>query len=326
MTQITAAIMPPAYTTFLDGNGAPVSGGSVGFFVPGTSTKKDTWQDPLQVTLNLNPVILDGDGKALIYGNGQYRQIVYDAVGNVVWDNLTYGLPPGDSDAQGFGAATVVPAAATIDLGLYPTKHIYVSNGAGSITDFGSSASTDAPIYLVYINTTVTIVNNVTTLRLPGGVNINALPGDYLMMDYRGSGVWNCMMFQPAIGYPRSDTVNAWNNENTFNKQTDSPFIPLVIAGATFTPDFSTGNNFSAGVGANFTMANPTNAKPGQSGVFRIQQTAVSIVVTWGSAFVASGGIATQTLTGTSGAIDYFAFLVKTTTEIVLTAVRNVSH
>lgn len=85
----TASILPPGKTQFFDSNGNPLAGGSVGFYIPNTLTFKTTWQDSGQSVANANPVILDGSGEAIIYGIGQYRQIVKDSLGNTIWDQLT---------------------------------------------------------------------------------------------------------------------------------------------------------------------------------------------------------------------------------------------
>lgn len=84
-----ASILPPGKIQFCDANGVPLAGGSVAFYVPGTLTPKDTYQDAGQITLNTNPVTLDSAGRALIYGSGTYRQIVKDSSGNTIWDQLT---------------------------------------------------------------------------------------------------------------------------------------------------------------------------------------------------------------------------------------------
>lgn len=74
-------------------------------YVPGTTTPKTTWVDQAQMTANVNPIILDSSGRAIIYGVGQYRQIVTDSHGNTVWDQLTSGTPgiSGYVDARDFG-------------------------------------------------------------------------------------------------------------------------------------------------------------------------------------------------------------------------------
>lgn len=84
-----ATLLPNATQQFLDQNGVPLAGGSVYFYVPGTTTPKDTYQDVAAQTLNTNPVTLDSSGEAIIYGTGSYRQVVYDVAGNLIWDQLT---------------------------------------------------------------------------------------------------------------------------------------------------------------------------------------------------------------------------------------------
>ncbi len=91
----TATLLPNGEQQFIDGNGVPYAGGQVYFYIPNTSTLKNTWQNVGQTILNTNPVILDGAGRAIIYGSGQYRQVLQDSSGNTVWDQLTqdvYGL------------------------------------------------------------------------------------------------------------------------------------------------------------------------------------------------------------------------------------------
>src|SRR4051812_6096346 len=82
----TAAIIPPAKTTFVDQNGKPLTSGTVDFYIPSTSTRKTTWQDAAETVQNANPVVLDAAGRGLILGSGSYRQVVKDRNGNVIWD------------------------------------------------------------------------------------------------------------------------------------------------------------------------------------------------------------------------------------------------
>jgi len=101
----TASILPSAETQFSDANGAPYAGGKVYLYVPGTTTPKNSWQDPNTTTLNTNPVILDSAGRAIIWGSGQYREVLQDSLGNTIWDQLTYAINP--SSANGFANGTL---------------------------------------------------------------------------------------------------------------------------------------------------------------------------------------------------------------------------
>jgi len=114
----TEAILPNGMTQFSDGNGAPYVGGHVYMYVPFTTTPKPTYQDPLGHTPNTNPISLDANGRAIIWGNGEYRQVVQDLNGNVVWDQLTYASPASSSGGSGgviwYGTATGTANAITL--------------------------------------------------------------------------------------------------------------------------------------------------------------------------------------------------------------------
>src|SRR6185437_6913414 len=90
-----ATILPAPEIQFISAAGAPVAGGTVAFYVPGTSTPKDTYQDAGQTILNTNPVTLDAAGRAIIYGSGTYRVVLKDASGNLIYDQLSADTPVG---------------------------------------------------------------------------------------------------------------------------------------------------------------------------------------------------------------------------------------
>jgi hypothetical protein len=110
-----ATILPTGETQFLDANGDPLAAGTVTFYIPGTTTPKDTWQNAAQSILNSNPVTLDAAGRAIIYGSGAYRQVVKDQFGNLIWDQDTAepnqgavsfgGTSGGTANAQTLSAA-----------------------------------------------------------------------------------------------------------------------------------------------------------------------------------------------------------------------------
>jgi hypothetical protein len=77
-------IIPEAQ--FIDADGHPYAGGSLASYIVGTSTPKATWLDPAGAALNTNPVILDAAGRCLLWGDGDYRLILRDAAGNLIWD------------------------------------------------------------------------------------------------------------------------------------------------------------------------------------------------------------------------------------------------
>jgi hypothetical protein len=83
------SLIPNAKVQFSDASGRPLVGGSVYMYFVGTENFKDTYQNPGQTILNTNPIVLDGSGEAVIWGNGAYRQVVTDKFGVQIWDQVT---------------------------------------------------------------------------------------------------------------------------------------------------------------------------------------------------------------------------------------------
>jgi hypothetical protein len=126
-----------------------LAGGSVAMFIPNTNTFKQTWQNATQTILNANPVTLDQNGCATIYGTGSYRQVLQDALGDVVWDKITT-----DTSAQQntfwAGIAGGTPNAITlVDPGFNATDGsvinftaLFTNTGATTINPSGFGAIT----------------------------------------------------------------------------------------------------------------------------------------------------------------------------------------
>ncbi len=92
-----ASLLPLPELQFLDQNGKPYAGGKLYTYIPGLLTTKNTWQDANQVTLNENPIILDSAGRAIIFGDGDYRFRLFDADDNLIYDQLTSSTLSTDS-------------------------------------------------------------------------------------------------------------------------------------------------------------------------------------------------------------------------------------
>jgi hypothetical protein len=84
-----AVLLPSAELQFCDANGHPYVGGTLALFIPGTTTPKDSWQDQAGTVLNTNPVVLDSAGRCILWGDGDYRTMLSDAVGNLIWDRVS---------------------------------------------------------------------------------------------------------------------------------------------------------------------------------------------------------------------------------------------
>lgn len=103
----TVSLLPPAEQQFCDANGAPLAGGSVATYVPGTTTPATTWQDSAGTTPNTNPIILDAAGRAIIWGAGSYRMVVKDVSGNLIYDQVTAAASSTLSQLTVTGAVSV---------------------------------------------------------------------------------------------------------------------------------------------------------------------------------------------------------------------------
>lgn len=82
-------ILPNGKSQFIDSAGQPLASGTVGFYFPGTLNPKPTFQDAAGTIANTNPIQLDSRGQAIIWGSGVYRQILKDASGVTIWDQIT---------------------------------------------------------------------------------------------------------------------------------------------------------------------------------------------------------------------------------------------
>lgn len=135
----TASLLPNAKQQFFSNTGVPLAAGTVDFFVPSTNTRKTTWFSSTESTgtQNTNPVILDAAGRAVIYGDGVYRQVLKDNLGNTIWDAIT--TSPGSGGGGGGGTfnegvmvGTILPWANTS----IPASYLYTAGQAVSRTTY----------------------------------------------------------------------------------------------------------------------------------------------------------------------------------------------
>lgn len=136
---MASSLLPNAKAYFTDANGIPLVGGKVYFYIPNTTTPKDTYQDAAQTILNTNPVILDSSGRAVIWGNGSYRQVVYDSLNNLIWDQVTQDANAGlvgNLTDQTFIAGTDFTPGTTTQL----TLSAYFESASNLWVDFDGAA------------------------------------------------------------------------------------------------------------------------------------------------------------------------------------------
>lgn len=186
--------LPPGERVFLDNDGTPLAGGTVTYYIPGTTTPKDTWQDPGATVLNTNPITLDSAGRAVIWGQGSYREVVKRTDATQVWDQQTEtwniasqsvdiafeflgGSPPITNEIM--GQYTLVRAV------LFPANWNGVLTGGVAAQGRCQTNPTGSFTITIYRNATsvgtiVISTAGVFTFTTTAGATVAAYPGDTL--------------------------------------------------------------------------------------------------------------------------------------------------
>lgn len=115
----------PAIRHFDKDTGAPLAGGQMFFFEPGSSTPKDTFSDQAGTIPNANPVILDGNGvEPNIFGTGSYRIVLRAAP-----------IPPATVGVQQWERDPVIFEDDTGDFGNWNSTTSYAVNDIVQASD-----------------------------------------------------------------------------------------------------------------------------------------------------------------------------------------------
>ena len=86
-----SVITSPRFHAFAD-DGSPLAAGKVYFYEAGTLSSKIVYSDAYGQVEHPQPIILDANGEAVIYGSGLFKIILEDADGVNKWthDNIEY--------------------------------------------------------------------------------------------------------------------------------------------------------------------------------------------------------------------------------------------
>lgn len=190
-----ATLLPPGKQQFFDANGNPLSSGFVYMYIPNTLTPKTTWQDAGQSILNTNPIQLDAGGFAVIYGSGQYRQIVKDASLNTIYDQLTTSTAEVSADniqyyataISGAPNAIIVTATNPSDFSLTIGKTLRI------IAPFSNTGTTTANILALGSKTIKRSTANLGVINLAGGEIVSGGVYDLL---YNGT---DLLLLNPSV-------------------------------------------------------------------------------------------------------------------------------
>jgi hypothetical protein len=216
-----AAILPPAKTTFFDQNGNPLTSGTVDFYIPGTFTRKTTWQDSAATIANTNPVVLDSAGRALILGNGAYREIVKDRNSNIIWDQVTNSAGAGGSGqttvGDGLAVGTVLPWSGFVA----PNNYAYTYGQELSRTTYAAfmaAITLTQSITCVSGNATLTTISDTTQLNVGAAVEAACIPAGATILSKTASTV--TISANASVSTTTSAVFFPWGNGNgltTFN-------------------------------------------------------------------------------------------------------------
>ncbi len=138
-----ASILPQGKTQFFNALGVPLAGGSVYTYVPGTTTPATTWQNQAQTIANSNPITLDSSGSCLLWGSGAYRLQIFDDIGVLESDTVSYSPVIPNAD----GTITATPATNAnelITLGQAQADFAAINGSASEAFNVAAGAGTEA--------------------------------------------------------------------------------------------------------------------------------------------------------------------------------------
>jgi len=183
-----------------DNNGNPLSWGLLYTYAANSSTAKATYSDKGLTAANANPVVLNSRGEAVVYGTGQYKFILRDSAGSLIWtfdflDGIggylggNFYFPDAGQADQGIAVESVTVKDFVDAIGVTKTATIVFSRGStGNTTDYTFLTSETIPsnITCQFEQGARVSIAITKTLTLPSPANIIAQPNQQIKT---GSGI-----------------------------------------------------------------------------------------------------------------------------------------
>ena len=210
---MSGSLIPNAKQQFLDANGNPLAGGFVYYYIPSTTTFKNTYQNAALTILNTNPIILDSAGECIAYGVGSFRQIVTDVNGNLIWDQPTLSLLTNDASTVIYTPPFTNAVAETVSTKLSESV---------SVKDFGAKGDGVTDDTVALTNARNFIASNATRYKLifPSGIYKYSVSPNWAIQDavieaqgeviLRYTGTGNAVIIDSNSGFTYNMTMTGF--------------------------------------------------------------------------------------------------------------------
>lgn len=277
---------------------------------PANGDYVDTWNVPLNGDMDIidqafgGVTNLNATSGSAILTDTQYRSLSLSVTG-AMSANVIYTIP------SGVGGQWIVRNATTDASGGPWTVTIASGGGGTSVT--------------VVRNAPTHIYSDGTNIRLASFVSAGSIGADAVTTSTIQDG---------AVTYPKINSA-ALATGAEFRNDSASKVLPVssvwdaaeyvtTAYASTVTLDFNAGFNFAITLTGNITLANPTNPKPGQSGIIALTQDGTGgRTTTFGTNFKFPNGV-TPTFDTAANRVNIVSYTVISSTFIVVSVLPGV--
>ena len=260
---------------------------------------------------------------ALVFATNTQERARIDSSGRLLVGTSTSITAP---DATGFNRDGSLQLAGNLLATTMQGNHFFNISGTGPLYQFTKSNTST-----IGSHTIVALNDRLGTFQWSGSDGTNYIPAAQIYAQVDGTPGANDMpgrlVFSTTADGASSPTERLRISQNGVVTIQNGAVavIDTLTDGATITPDFAAGCNFTVTLGGNRTLANPTNLTAGQSGsIFVVQDATGSRTLAFGSNWDFPGGTA-PTLSTAANAVDRIDYIVRSSTSIHTVFTANYS-